>query len=562
MLPKNFMRRGQLFWPVACLLLLISGCAQTPRTAAPAEIWAGKDLDSFPYHPLVYHLDLSILTYQLYGQSLVWPFDPYYEEMGDERAEFMTKVQGWAERTGAEQVDNAVGLDAYRGPGVLSGFSNNALHDPIIYNYARIYPWGNNITNAEHKWTEYLTPKEITGKIKEVFVSYRTTGGSEGATSLDRIAPEHDDSEEDAGDVLCAFEGGTGDKGEPGQPASQSLTGFVLLRTKPGNRYDVHIAFRGSRSGSGARAMLQSFSDHNASGNPDWITDMGFDRVVPGQGAEHITTTSAVSRGFARSMKSILPQVFNCLNNVADIEQGVGPDNIYVTGHSLGAALAQHFVSAILLGNLYGPSGTGSAMPATLIGWPWKQIKLITYGAPRAGDKKWAKLLTESGLDSEFFSTVFKPIDTNALETNDPGIMSRLLDKTRPTGFRVLISRDPLASEHVPGGGKHVGKTVYVNEPRMRDSYLLPDVEAHEPKNIRQYMVESLADPRTPAIAWRSREITELVPDWNPEERGSVAELEKLAEAVKRYYSDNGMWFDAATFDKDVAIRFAIYRGE
>ena len=61
---------------VAALLLLVAGCATTPQFDVPTEPWAEKDLGSFPYHPLVYHLDLSILAYHLYGQSLVWPFDP------------------------------------------------------------------------------------------------------------------------------------------------------------------------------------------------------------------------------------------------------------------------------------------------------------------------------------------------------------------------------------------------------------------------------------------------------------------------------------------------------
>ena len=549
-------------WLLTASLLLTVGCAHSPRIDTPAVDWAGKDLGSFPYHPLVYHLDLSILTYQLYGQSLVWPIDPYYEEMGDDRDAYMSKVKAWADKKGAEQVLEGVGLDAYRGPGVLGGFPNNSRHDPIIYNYARLHPWSSNITNAEGRWTEYLTPAEITGQIKDVFVSYRRIGGQAGELSLDRVAPGSVDSAIDAGDVLLAFEGGTGDKGEPDQPASQSLMGFVLLRTKPDDRYDVHIAFRGSRSGSGARAMLQAFDTHEASGNPDWITDMGTDRVVPGNGAEHITTTSAVSRGFARSMKSILPQIIACLNRVTDIRQGAGPDNIYVTGHSLGGALAQHFVSAMLLGDLYGPDGTGRAMPAALAEWPWQQIKLITYSAPRAGDKQWAKLLTETGLDSEFFSTIFTPFDDNALWVTDPNIVSRLLDTSRPAGFRVLVSSDPVTSEKVPGGGKHVGKTVYVNDPSYSDSVRLPDLAAHEPANLRQYMIDSIADPRTPPTAWRYRKLTDLSPDRNAADKASVTELSRLAEAAKNYYSDNDQWFDAAAFDRDVALRFAIYRDD
>ena len=45
-------------------------------------------------------------------------------------------------------------------------------------------------------------------------------------------------------------------------------------------------------------------------------------------------------------------------------------------------------------------------------------------------------------------------------------------------------------------------------------------------------------------------------------EWGGVAELTKLAEAIKSYYSENEIWFDAAAFARDVALRFAIYRGD
>lgn len=136
----KFIRHARSLWLAVALLLLATGCAHSPSTATPTEPWAGKDLGSFPYHPLVYHLDLSILTYQLYGQSLVWPFDPYYEEMEDGRDAFMSQVQAWTKIHGADQLQRAAGLDAYRGPGVLGGFANNPHHDPIIYNYSRLHP--------------------------------------------------------------------------------------------------------------------------------------------------------------------------------------------------------------------------------------------------------------------------------------------------------------------------------------------------------------------------------------------------------------------------------------
>ncbi len=177
----------------------------------------------------------------------------------------------------------------------------------------------------------------ITDRIRDVYVCYRTTGQPEGTVSLTRLRDRRDNVVPGANDMLLAFEGGTGDKGEPGQPASQSLMGFVLFRSAPdGGSYDVHIAFRGSRSGSGGRAALQALSDTGAAGNPDWITDLGYNLVD----APHITKTGRVSRGMARSMRSILPQLVYCLEYGAASKAGVSPGTIYVTGHSLGGALA------------------------------------------------------------------------------------------------------------------------------------------------------------------------------------------------------------------------------
>jgi hypothetical protein len=358
--------------------------------------------------------------------------------------------------------------------------------------------------------------------------------------------------------MLFAFEGGTGDKGEANQPASYSLMGFVLVRQKTKGRYDIHVVFRGSRSGSAGRAALEAFTDSNASGNPDWITDLGYNRLAKGKDRSLVSTVGAVHRGFARSMRSIVPNLFHCLAEIGDLKKTTSPDNIFVTGHSLGGALAQNFVGAVLLGNQYGPGGAGPKMPAELSGWPWKQIKLITYGAPRTGDSVWAKTLTEDGLQSEYFTSPLNPVDVNALKATDPMILPRLLDASRPAGFRVLNSRDPITTEKV-AGGKHVGKTIYVNDPKLTDIVSGPDVSAHEQEEgIREYLFKSLADPRMPRTAMRYRSMAEINPARDPKQRGSVAELRKLAASVVTYYTHNGIWFDQTAYDHALTERFAV----
>ena len=89
-----------------------------------------------------------------------------------------------------------------------------------------------------------------------------------------------------------------------------------------------------------------------------------------------ISLTGEVSRGFARSMTSILPRAFACLRTVAHRKPGQPPAHIYVTGHSLGGALAQHFTSAVLLGNEYGP--LGDDVKAAISG-PKHDLKLVLH---------------------------------------------------------------------------------------------------------------------------------------------------------------------------------------
>jgi hypothetical protein len=541
----------------ACTIVgVLCGCEIIEPAPPPVE------LGTFPYNPLVFELDLAILAYQVHAQSMVWPIDPFYEEhagaRGTSRETFMALVHAWVEQRGPAQVGAMLGIDSYRGPGVLAGLPENATLDPILYNYARIHPWSDAMSNNDGRWTTYLTPRAITGRIRDVFVAARVIGG-DGSVAVTQIVPARADADPGAADILCAFEGGTGDKGEPGQPASYSLMGFVLARDTGSGAYDVHVAFRGSRSGEAVRAATDALSDREAKGNPDWVTDLGWDVVGASSGAGDVTTVGGVHRGFARAMRYSLPAAFACLAKVAEL-RGTPPASIFATGHSLGGGLAQHFASAVLLGDRYGPGGP--AVPDALRTWPWQQLKLVTFSAPRAGDYRWANALSKGALDSDFYDpSPIESADAEARLVLDPGIIARLHDAARPAGFRVLISTDPITTTKFGGDGTHVGTTVYVNGTSFIDWIGLVSAADHEPEKVRKLMTDAFADARTPELAWRYVPLRDLVPDRDDAELGTPAELQKLATGLVRFYADRGQWFDEAAFARDLELMFAIERG-
>lgn len=509
-----------------------------------AEAVRAQELGALPYHPIAYHLDLSIFAYQLYGQTLVWPFDPYYEEAGEARPALMARVREWAARTGEAQRAAGGSAEDLRGPGLLAGFEDNPAHDPIVYQYSRIHPWSDAVTfPSGGRWTEYLTPRAITERIDEAHVCVRTIGGAPGDVTVFPLPARRDDAAPDARDVLLVFEGGTGDKGEDGQPASQSVAGFALVRATEGDAYDVHIAFRGSRSGAANRAAIEALSSEMAGGNPDWITDLGYrEEAHPLVSA---TEGHRVSRGMAAAIGSSLPQLFGCLDAVVGGRE-VAPTNVYVTGHSLGGGQAQMLASALLLGDAYGPGG--ARMPEALRDWPWERLKLITFGAPRVGNAAWARALTEERLESRFYRDQAAPFDGGAVGVTDLAILPRLIDPERPAAYRVLLPSDPITTSLLPGGA-HVGHTVYLEEGDTLEILSHADFEAHEPVEARRLILETLRDPRIPEVAWAYREAEALAPGRDPARAGTAAEYRTLIDAVRDYYASRDLFFDVEAYD-------------
>ncbi|HEY2380039.1 MAG TPA: hypothetical protein VGK48_02545 [Terriglobia bacterium] len=429
------------------------------------------------YHELVYHLDLCMLTYHLHAQTLIWPLDPYMEQvatgMTDRRDTFMQETHAY--------FDPSKG--GYRGPGAAAGWPSNVLLDPLITRYQRLYPWRPVFLGPEREqWLWHNSPTAITSRVREVFMaSYplnidpfdymdplraRTLPPLPGPRSIaTQPAPT-------AGtDRLYGFEGATGSI--LGSAGSWSFMGYCLAVAKGGGPYDVHIAFRGSRSGALGRAAVAGLNSgtravfalrtrdqsgerhwgvpgthkHVARGNGDWVTDMDAFQTVDDP---EISAYGSASRGFSITVKSCIPNIKTCLAAI-HTAFGRAPDSISVTGHSLGGALAAQFSSAMICGTVHGPNG--EKLPAPLNTWPWSRLRAITMSSPIVGGER-------------FYSTFNGKVFTR----------------------RVMLGGDPVTNQtrHY-----HVGSRVHLST--TADS---SDGSSHELFNVRRSLL-------THATSWK-----------------------------------------------------------
>src|SRR5262249_35390295 len=132
----------------------IAGLAAKPALAIP------EGTMSWDEH--LRELDLCILAYQLHNQTLIWPTDPYYEQLlkqspslSEARGEDVTRDAGRRRQEFVAEVTKTFSLTrqlqavprpnanaAYHGPGECMGWAEtNFTLDPIISEYDRINPW-------------------------------------------------------------------------------------------------------------------------------------------------------------------------------------------------------------------------------------------------------------------------------------------------------------------------------------------------------------------------------------------------------------------------------------
>jgi hypothetical protein len=311
------------------------------------------------YNELVYHLDLCILAYQLYGQTLAWPMDPYYEQ---QRRKLTSRRDNFMERIHKNDK--------------LFPVKHETKFDPVLFNYEQLYPWVPCFVKPETKWDVFSTPKEITDRIGHL--SMHRLGG-EPSIDIANLTPVGDNPRNSQ--LLC-FEGKTGNiLADHNASGTKSFMGFIQVRqrsAKPED-YDVHIVFRGSRSGSGERAMMQG--KFREKGSADWVTDMDFGKMVSNP---VVSKQGKQCRGFNNSIMSMLGNIVECMSKIQE-DRKHPPRKIYLAGHSLGGALATHCASILSQGD---PTET-----KVLKDWPFNDMKLFTYGAPVTGDKAFCDYL-------------------------------------------------------------------------------------------------------------------------------------------------------------------------
>jgi hypothetical protein len=330
-------------------------------------------------HRFVHQLDLCVLAYQVYNQSLIWPLDPWFEpwsRVGSSRRDNMlSAVHEFADKP-----------SDYRGPGsTRPEWAKNPSLDPIISDYAQVRPWLPCVSYDGSVYRYFSTPASIRERIREVFVCEYIDAPNPERSHYGTPTMTHHlmnlQAASGASDRLYTFEGATGSIDS--HPPAWGLLGTVLERDIGNGDYEIHIVYRGSQSGRAFRAAYQGFVLE--AGNPDWVTDMEILKTTPDS---KFSTRGRVVRGVRDSVVTSFGTITQCL---VDIRAGRDrpPTRINVSGHSLGGALAIQFAAAVTIGTFR------TTLPPELQDWPWSELDLITFSAPKAGDGDFAEYLTD-----------------------------------------------------------------------------------------------------------------------------------------------------------------------
>jgi hypothetical protein len=262
-------------------------------------------------------LEYCRFSYKMYAQTLQYPLDPFFEShtengmFGDSARERLFAL-----------IHKQLGTE-----------EQSVKFDPIEYKLAA--------TPNPHKGVIYRQDEKKGHVLCQPRALDRSICAAKGFDLEGRGVDQGHVLGNATGQVRCGyFQGKTGMTKTHQDAGWTSWLGAVLYN--PADRVCV-IVFRGSRSGAATRAALGA--QFHSKGNPDWVTDMNHlkGHEVPAFGGH--TFTAGFYYAFESAKKSIEAAYKWATNNQT-------PSKVYVTGHSLGGALAQECYISLKIGAL------------------------------------------------------------------------------------------------------------------------------------------------------------------------------------------------------------------
>lgn len=280
-------------------------------------------------------------AYKLYAQTCVYPMDPFYEAHGEgtlqtARDRLMAKVHE-AKGTSADvKKFDPIEYDFTKTPNP---------HDGVVYRGgAKKEPYTLFHPRPLDKEIVYSRGFDLEGNAVGAAVQTASLTGSR---------------------RNCPFMGRTGMTKNHPDAGWQTWLGSVVY--DPVKKVCV-IVFRGSRSGVGSRALLQA--QFKSAGSPDWVTDMNHLKDAKVQYLKGAHLACGFWFAYESCRKSLKAAYLEAVGNDA-------PKAIYITGHSLGGALAQCCYLDLMMGG------------ELALAWLWKnlvtsatEIKCVPLSAP------------------------------------------------------------------------------------------------------------------------------------------------------------------------------------
>jgi hypothetical protein len=566
----------------------------------PAPI-TGAPVGPFPYNLFFYYLDLAVLNYNFYAQSLVFPWDPFYEKR-KQRSLFIDQLYTYLEGNGRASrfaelnrecldkgnISAAKQLSCIRGPDIVShmtGADFDPLRrdpdggpiDPLLTRYSQIDPSRHAVISNQGTrrrttdWRFFAPARELIS-YSAAYMVYRSI--TTGSIVLDRLRMQRSDPN---GPEIFVFEGVSGSTSTYG---SLGQMGFVVKRRQPDGSYVLDISFRGSRSGGAGSAIvkaalaptLRAAARLNGvpvaprvvlgkGGNPDWISDLWVDFVADST----IASSGKVHIGYARIIRWTMPYVLATLGYIHNQSPEQSPVQIYVTGHSMGGGLATLFAST-MINNAPGSYRRSAPLNPVFRWSAWSRVKLLAYSAPIVGDADFAAQMNvapkQPGPNA---ATVLVKSPANpvarvggAADFGDVTVMTKALASDEPAMYRILHPDDPIGLNVVaslrcavrarlPGVGKcYVGSDLLTREAKVGR---IPSPNYHETfwlyKNMRRRFSGTQTAPD---------ESQQLV-------RGVMSTPDEGASyTVSQFYSVNyDATFDLALFDADIKFYVSLH---